>query len=841
MELSAKHNKTLDALLDHEHRMIAINLGFIDEAQLEITDQLLIEAIGLIDEISRSDNELAGKVVVTVCAILWTYRKSNWDGLKDVLILTLNRVGLSPSSIMVDENFDHENNTFSSTQSLINQIAIAIHQMKHEISFGNKTFLLTNFQKRVWDKLSETKLLGISAPTSAGKSFIILLKCIDMIMQKGGNIVYIVPTLSLVAQVSADFNEQIQKFGIKGYRICTTYTTETAFHNKIYVLTQEKAISAFSQSDQPFGEIRVLIVDEIQNVEKVPFEGDQRAKTLYDVLIEFRHSSSPELTILAGPRVEGLKDLGIEIFAEEHSDEEKTKDSPVVNITYSISETKKSFHFNQYNDILKNERKIAITNDDIISGYGNVQYRDNFIEYLFAFISRLGNSSRNIIFSPTTSQARSTAVKLSALSNNVVDNPLAQSLAKYIQDTVHDEYDLYKTVTKGVVYHHGKTPTHIRSVLERAIRERIIENVVCTTTLMQGVNLPAQNVIMRNPDLAIRAINGIKPKLTPYEIANLRGRAGRLLKDLIGRTYILEENSFEREPEQTELFPEAEKSLSCGYGEKYSQHKNEINTTLNNQSILSVDDNAYGFLVTYIRQTILKHGANSRTRLLSVGIDMSDKEINSIAQSLNNILSVPKEICYKNRYWDPLDLNKMFLSKTTYDLPTGVAETNIEGKLVSVLGRLKSQFPKYYEKYFDIPQSLLYSTCISAKEWMKEKTLKEILDKPYFDTSDKIDDRISLLQREISFGLPMLLKPIYDMNAPENMFLRFIEIGAYKPIARKMIELNVPRETAITLSEQYFSSDENLESNLEDLIITRLRQRKNQMDYWIGVQIESII
>ena len=64
-----------------------------------------------------------------------------------------------------------------------------------------------------------------------------------------------------------------------------------------------------------------------------------------------------------------------------------------------------------------------------------------------------------------------------------------------------------------------------------------------------------------------------KPQLTNYEIANLRGRAGRLLKDFIGRTFILDSSAFEPDEEMQTLFPETEKELSAGYGEQYNYNK----------------------------------------------------------------------------------------------------------------------------------------------------------------------------------------------------------------------------------------------------------------------------
>ena len=233
-----------------------------------------------------------------------------------------------------------------------------------------------------------------------------------------------------MAQVSADFNEQLKKFQISNYRIATTYNSEDLKGNKIYILTQEKAISAFSQSDHPYKNVRVLVVDEIQNIEKVASEDDQRAKTLYDALIEFRHTCNPDLTIISGPRVEGLKQLGVDIFDEQQAEEEKTKDSPVAIITYAISKSGSNYFFNQYTGILRNPNRIAVVNNSLIQGYGGAQYRDSFINYLSSFINNLGEGSRNIIFSPTTGQARKTAIKLAKLREPIAINEKIKSLEK---------------------------------------------------------------------------------------------------------------------------------------------------------------------------------------------------------------------------------------------------------------------------------------------------------------------------------------------------------------------------------------------------------------------------
>jgi hypothetical protein len=840
MNLSEQHSFILKELLHIEHSAIAAKLCLIRDRKTIIDDELLIKSVGMIDELSRFGSERARKIVITAAAILWTYKNANWDGLRDYLILILSRIGFPPSAIMIDSEYDNIANKFKGLSSFLNELNVTVHQLNHEIFIKDTKFLVTGFQKRVWDKLSGLKLVGVSAPTSAGKSFIILLKAIDLILQKEGNIIYIVPTLSLVAQVAADFNEHLKRFQIKNFRIATTYSSDDLKSYKIYILTQEKAISAFSPSECPYKDVRILIVDEIQNIEKVANEDDQRSKILYDTLMEFRHTCNPDLTIISGPRVEGLKQLGIDIFAEQEADEEKANDSPVASITYAISKSGGNYFFNQYTDIIKHHNKIPVTNNEMIQGYGGSQYRDNFISYLSTFINNLGIDSRNIIFSPTPAQAKNTAKKLAELRQPTAINQKIQSLVDFIKTTVHSKYDMCETIPKGFAYHHGKTPTHVRVAVEKAIRDKLIPNIVCTTTLMQGVNLPAQNVILRNPDLAIRRRNGVKPKLTDYEIANLRGRAGRLLKDFIGRTFVLEEDSFERTDQQIELFPEAEKELRSGYGEKYNAFRSEIEIGLQEDIRANESNKEYSFLMTYIRQTILKHSENSIERLNAVGIEIEVPKVLSISQSMDQ-LQVPKEVCFRNRYWDPLDLDELYKLSNLYQIPTSVSDHNIEQSLYSILYRMQEHFPLYYDRYFNVDKNMLFSCCISAKEWMKEKPLNTILDTPYFDTPEKVDERISLLQNKISYGLPMLLKPLYDLKAPNNMFLRFIEIGAYKPVTRKMIEFNIPREIAIYLCENYFDDFDDNQEDIEDKILAKLRDIINSVGYWYRIQFESIV
>jgi hypothetical protein len=307
----------------------------------------------------------------------------------------------------------------------------------------------------------------------------------------------------------------------------------------------------------------------------------------------------------------------------------------------------------------------------------------------------------------------------------------------------------------------------------------------------------------------------------------------------------LDELSFkENETNQLELFKDSSKELQVGYGKKYQAHKEKINKDLMNNVGSTVENQEYSFLTTYLRQTVLRYGLFSQVYLGRVGIILTDAEMNSIFESLSKF-EIAKSICAKNRYWDPIDLNILYQKRDIFQLPTSVNEFGLAYNFKSLLQAIMANFPTYYFKYFGVENSFrkdgkeidkLLQACIMSENWMKEKTLAEIFSDKFYDSSEKIDEAISFVQNKISYGLPLLLKPLYDIKEPEGMFTRFIELGAYKPITRKLIELSIPRETAIFLSNNF----EFIDIDDKKKLIKQLREIRSDLSYWYKVQLNTI-
>ena len=74
---------------------------------------------------------------------------------------------------------------------------------------------------------------------------LILLKLVDRLINDNIDIVYIVPTLSLLNQVTEDFNRELKKVGVTDYWISNSFDDQQLSNKKnIYIMTQEKAIEA---------------------------------------------------------------------------------------------------------------------------------------------------------------------------------------------------------------------------------------------------------------------------------------------------------------------------------------------------------------------------------------------------------------------------------------------------------------------------------------------------------------------------------------------------------------------------------------------------------------------
>ena len=90
----------------------------------------------------------------------------------------------------------------------------------------------------------------------------------------------------------------------------------------------------------------------------------------------------------------------------------------------------------------------------------------------------------------------------------------------------------YRLFQKGIVVHHGKMPGLMARLLIQLVDEGVVNLILATSTLSEGVNLPFEAVLLPT----LRRSNGW---ITAHELANLAGRAGRPGHGTEGRCLVL--------------------------------------------------------------------------------------------------------------------------------------------------------------------------------------------------------------------------------------------------------------------------------------------------------------
>lgn len=829
-----------------ELKNFAVRLGFINGSLEHLPSNLTLLGLDVLKEIaSREESDFNRKVAIMLIALLWTHSDTCYrDALRQGITPILATMGFSPSNLMIDECLKAQG-IYSEQASFFDKIRILIHDAKNEVEVGGEKYLLTAFQMSVWEAIEEKRFVGISAPTSAGKSFLIYLKIVDLIINGATSVVYVVPTLSLISQVTVDLTGLLKKHQLYKTQVLNSYDEKAS--DVIYVVTQERAIVLFSEIG--LKELNLLVVDEVQNLEKVSSDGEDRSKILYDVLMDIRNDVKVEKIILSGPRLKRIGNLGFRVFGE-ISDERTTEAPPVLSLTYAVSKLKKKHILKLYCSLIDEPLALEIKNASAIQGLGQVSYTEKFNSYLHHVLSSLSDDL-NIVFSPTATQARKSATEFAKSIKNdgePVDENLA-SLATYLRNSVHPNYELAQMVESGIAYHTGRTPLHVRKTLEFATGKNLIGTLFCTTTLMQGVNLPAKNVVVRNPKLFTQKSDH-NFSLSPYEFANLRGRAGRLLTDFIGRTVVLDEEAFSGEDDFEKgesLFTDDYKEIGTGYQEIYKENVVEIEETLN-AGVLTSHFTSKA-IITFIRQSIYRHGSQAEIRLSRVGIFLPPSVFNKVVFSLSN-LTVSREVIFANRYWDPLDLQLLYnmFRKNDTDFPTNVFAKDLCSKLLKSIMMMRDILPFYFNKYLKagLNDKYLYGVAKSAEGWCREIPLRDILVGRFgessidinnqIDINDQIDSEIEKLTKYVSFGLPMLLKPLADMKSMSMSIISSIEWGMYHPLSKHLSDRGVPRETSIKLRKAIVGSAEQVE-----LKNFRLDDYLEVLSIWERRQIQHLL
>ncbi len=151
-------------------------------------------------------------------------------------------------------------------------------------------------------------------------------------------------------------------------------------------------------------------------------------------------------------------------------------------------------------------------------------------KFAFQFTKREDTS---IVYCNEPGAADRVALEIADEIHEEIDDPELTDLATFLRQEIHPHYLLASLVRKGVAFHYGNIPQIIRGRLEELLRDRKLRFVCCTSTLLQGINLPAKNIFVEDPK------KGRGSKMEKGDFWNLVGRAGRLSKEFCGNVFCI--------------------------------------------------------------------------------------------------------------------------------------------------------------------------------------------------------------------------------------------------------------------------------------------------------------
>lgn len=356
---------------------------------------------------------------------------------------------------------------------------------------GNKAIYLSEGQKRLDAFSKKEEDFIIVAPTSYGKSEIIISKVEDNI---GKNICIIVPTKSLLAQTKRNLTKNVKIRNSKSRVITHPDMYSESANGFIAVLTQERLLRLLQKHPKLI--FNVVLIDEAHNMIDID---SRETLTVQDLHILKNRNSLTKFyyftPFLSQPE-------NIKIFSSD--------DNLVVENINEFIKVEKYF----YSDLTANDKKLCIY-DQFFNIAFESKEQVNVGE--FDFINQHG-ATKNIIYlnRPIDIESFSLSIK-----NPIKIDAEIKKAQEALRDFLHKDYNLIKTIENGVVYHHGSMPENVRMYVEDIFsRINNIKYIVTTSTLLQGVNIPAEKIFLLSSAKGRKSLN-------PSQFKNLTGRVCR--------------------------------------------------------------------------------------------------------------------------------------------------------------------------------------------------------------------------------------------------------------------------------------------------------------------------
>jgi len=594
--------------------------------------------------------------------------------------------------------------------------------LENSITLSTSAPLPVNrFQKSFWDNSKSSDWISVSAPTTAGKSFIVGQWLADYVRKNPRSfIVYIVPTRALIEQVQQDIESLFQDESIKDVSITTLPLSSYVERNKsnVFIFTQERFHILLGEGSNNL-KFDLLIVDEAQKV------GDGHRGVLLQLAIEQAVNTNPNCRVFfASPMTENpsllLDDAPDNISTSPVISEDIVVNQNLIWISQVPNLPKK---WNM--ELILEKEPVQIGIFDIESSPSAVSKRLTFTAY------SLGNSAGgNVIYVNGASDAEKAAKQLYDLIGDKIDISQDKDILELIdlsKKIIHKKYFLRYVLNRGIAFHYGNMPLLVRSEIERLFRINKIKYLICTSTLIEGINMPCQSIFVRGPT------KGRGNPMSHGDFWNLAGRAGRWGKEFQGNVICVDAKK-ENVWKQGAPTERAKYQISRT-SDEVLRKSSEIISYIDNDTPkeVSISEPKLEYVFSYLVSSYIRNKKLSNTKWAQrFPHDLIKTLDEKLSYKINN-LSVPDNIILRNPGISPLamdDLLKYFdnrYSERGLDPEELVPPPPESDNAVNEYTRILLRVNKCFGKVFGWTNSRVWQLALLIVNWMQGYPLAKII------------------------------------------------------------------------------------------------------------------
>ena len=676
-------------------------------------------------------------------------------------------------------------------------------------------FLLS--QKIAYDGFTN-KSFSYSGPTSMGKTFLMTTFIRQRINENHNeNYAIIVPTKALINELKS---EAIQKFEkeilVKNYRVISSANDLQleSNHRFILIMTPERLMYFLIKYKEII--LDYVFFDEAHKIS----EKDPRSAFYYkDISLLSRNSDKTHI-VFSSPNIPNPS-IYSKLYGENNVDSYSSQFSPVSQFKFFIRQDCHSFMI--WNDFADSAINLPYP--------CSLDKSSSLIDIVFKLTK---NNQQSIIYVNSVDHARMLAQKMyesygSQINVTNEHTEKLNELADDIEKGISNKFSLCHLIRKGIAFHTGYLPPTLRSCMEKLYKEGCIRFLFCTSTLIEGVNLPANNLFITTPK------NG-NSNMTPIEFRNLIGRVGRLSSVSYGNAFLISESENDmdkmRELAQSKvqnqslsmdsmLSPESSKEIFDFLSKgciPYADSIDKNNLIIQKLSLVFAKDlldGANTYFSNEIEKQLIKNNYASKEELLQYAIKLNQEDdinVNFIQDQRLREAIFENELCYP-KIIGYVDYEQLlcFLKKLSDVFQWKTFEKKDLGN-----GDCLSKYAVVLQKWINgnglkliIEDNIQYYEKHKNKKTIYVDRKKET----YNGSQQQIDTLISETLKEIEGIILFKLanyfrkfsnvyKEFINKNSFDNDWYEFIEFGTHEPIIIFLQRIGFTRETALYIKEK---------------------------------------